>query len=390
VIARDVPALGGRTIELQPAKEAPAIEALDSDAIENDRFRVETNEHGVTRILDRRAKRDLIDFAHFYAGELILEHDYGDPWATRRPDHFRDRLSPFTRRTGAQRIPGGFEIAFEGKHPCNFHDFEVNWLTWTTRVRLLNDLPSIEFLFDVDFDTHNRRLRAAFPTCFHTDLGDYEIPYGTLRRKRYDVRDYGPNGVNGDWPVTQWAAPAASPASVAVINRGECSYRIEGGNVLVSLVRSPTTPWCMYEPEYYRMPLFDGMRDSGVHHFHLTLFPFEGDWRDAGVTEYAWSCNAPLLAAADTRVTGEPPLVLDARGTMISTVKRAEDGDALIVRLYEYAGRGETVRLSVPDGFRNAHSVNLLERQPQGLKTRDGRVTVDMAPFKLATVRFQR
>lgn len=390
VLARNVPAFGGRSLRLEPCDAVPAVEQVAGDMIETDAFRVASNAVGVTSIVDKRTGRELIDYAHYYAGELILEGDYGDPWATRSPNRRRERLNCFGRRTAVRRIPGGAEIVFSGTHPGNFHDFEVNWLAWTQRVILRDGLPYVEFDTEVDWDTHNRRLRIAFPTTTHTDDGDYEIPYGTLRRRRYDVCTYHPNGVNGDWPVTHWAAPASKTGSVAVINRGECSYRVEGGNVLVSLLRSPTTPWCMYEPNFYRMPLFDGMRDSGVHRFGLALYPFDALWSAADVTQQAWSYNAPLVARADATPAGEPRLRLEATGTMISTLKRAEEGDALIVRLYEYAGRGEAVLLDVPPGFSRAAQVNLLERRAESLPVRSGRVRVQVGAFKLVTIRLER
>lgn len=385
----DVPALGGTTIHIDPVHEAPQQETLACDTIENNRFTVTANAHGVTGITDRKSGRELIDYAWYYAGELILEHDYGDPWATRRADHDRERLSPFMQRTAVHQWPGRSEIVFEGKHPCNFHDFEVNWLTWRQRVILHDGLDYVEFRYDVDWDTHNRRLRAAFPTTIRNDTGDYEIPYGTLRRKRYDKRTYCPNGVNGDWPAIRWAAPAGRDGSVAVFNRGEGSYRIEGGNVLVSLLRSPATPWCMYEPEFYRMPLFDGMRDSGRHTFRLAFYPFDGCWQDADVTLAAWSYNTPFIAALDRTQPMSCNVSLKAERTMISSLKRAEDGNALIVRLYEYAGRGETIELTVPGSFKKASLVNLLERQAEPLKIEKNRVRIDVGAFKLATVRLE-
>jgi len=387
LLANDIPAMGATTIELTPADTPIVKDHPEANTIENDRFAVSANDHGVTRIIDKNTNRELIDDACYYAGELILEHDYGDPWATRRNDHERERLSPFTRRTAVRQLPGRSEIVFEGKHPSKLNDFEVNWLKWRQRVILHDGLDYVEFRYDVDWDTHNRRLRVAFPTTIENDTGDYEIPYGALRRKRYDERTYCPNGVNGDWPAIRWAAPTSTDGSVAIFNRGECSYRIEGGNVLVSLLRSPTTPWCMYEPEFYRMPLFDGMRDAGQHTFRLALYPFDGSWQDAGVTKAAWSYNTPLVAAIDRAQAHTCNISLKANGTMISTLKRAENSESLIVRLYEYTGNSETAVLSVPQRFTTASIVNLLERQPKPININNGQLNIDMKPFKLVTLR---
>lgn len=389
-LGRDVPALGSRGIRLSPATRAPAVESLAGESIENDCFRITSDEHGIVSITDKSTGDELIKPEALYAGELILEHDYGDPWATRRADHHRERLSPLTRRSAVRRVAGGCEIILEGQHPGNPTDFEVVWLTWRQRVLLRDGLPYVEFVTEVDWDTYNRRIRIGFPTAARGDHGDYEIPYGTIRRGRYEPT-YEANGVNGDWPAIHWAAPAGNNTRVAIINRGECSYRIEDGTVLVSLLRSPGSPWCLHEPQFYRMPLFDGMRDAGKHEFRLAMFPFKGPWQDSGVTQQAWSYNAPLPAVADcTPAVPSMGLGLSAKGTMISTVKRAEDGDALIVRLYEYAGQGETTALHIPEGFSKAQLVNLLERQPSPLPVNDHSVQIEMKPFKLVTVRVEK
>ncbi|HRR86691.1 MAG TPA: glycosyl hydrolase-related protein, partial [Phycisphaerae bacterium] len=60
------------------------------------------------------------------------------------------------------------------------------------------------------------------------------------------------------------------------------------------------------------------------------------------------------------------------------------------VRLYEYAGRGETADLQIPEGFAKAQAVNLLERQGSPLSVKDRSVQIEMKPFKLVTVRAER
>ena len=46
-------------------------------------------------------------------------------------------------------------------------------------------------------------------------------------------------------------------------------------------------------------------------------------------------------------------------------MKKAEDGDALIVRFYEWAGKGGNVTLALPAGATGATLANLMEK-PEG------------------------
>ena len=231
-------------------------------------------------------------------------------------------------------------IVFEGKHPGNPSDSEVVWLTWRQRVLLRDGLPYVEFITEMDWDTYNRRIRIAFPTKVRGDEGDYEIPYGTVRRGAYEPTYQ----ATGQTAIGRQRSGRPRPAKGCVRRSSTAASAATGSRTArcSSPAASPGSPWCLHEPQFYRMPMFDGMRDAGKHEFRLALLPLRGPWQDSGITQRAWSYNAPLPAVADC-LAAEPSmgLRLSANGTMISTVKKAEDGDALIVRLYEFTGRGK-------------------------------------------------
>jgi hypothetical protein len=107
LLGRDVPALGTKSIRLSSCATRPNAVDVEGDTMESDGFRASANRHGITSIIDERTGDELIDYAHNYAGELILERDYGDPWATRSPDRHRDRLGPFGRRVASAAFRAG-------------------------------------------------------------------------------------------------------------------------------------------------------------------------------------------------------------------------------------------------------------------------------------------
>ena len=71
---------------------------------------------------------------------------------------------------------------------------------------------------------------------------------------------------------------------------------------------------------------------------------------------------------------------------MLDTIKRAEDSDALVLRLYEpHGGRGEAlVRLAAP--VSRAVRANLLEDEGEPLPLRDGAIVVPFRPWQIVTV----
>ena len=104
------------------------------------------------------------------------------------------------------------------------------------------------------------------------------------------------------------------------------------------------------------------------------------------MTAEARCFNAPLLVAAG-HLAHRSWLATDAPGLVVDTVKRAEDGDALVVRLYEaYGGRGTArLRLGVPFAGVAARG-NLLEDRLEPLEVEDGAVVLPYRPFEILTV----
>jgi alpha-mannosidase len=72
---------------------------------------------------------------------------------------------------------------------------------------------------------------------------------------------------------------------------------------------------------------------------------------------------------------------------VIDTVKKAEDSDALIVRLYESHGTRGMVRLSSSLPVRSAAFCSLLEENEQMLDWANGGVDLAVTPFQLVTIK---
>jgi alpha-mannosidase len=72
---------------------------------------------------------------------------------------------------------------------------------------------------------------------------------------------------------------------------------------------------------------------------------------------------------------------------VVEAVKRAENSDDVIVRLYEAAS--QTVSTAIQFGFaiERAAEVNLVERELGNLAIADDRVEVSLRPFEIKTLR---
>jgi alpha-mannosidase len=73
---------------------------------------------------------------------------------------------------------------------------------------------------------------------------------------------------------------------------------------------------------------------------------------------------------------------------VLTAVKKAEDANALIFRVYEWAGKETTAEFHVPPGATGATVTNLME-QPEGepLPVTGDVVKVPIHPYEILTVR---
>ncbi len=104
----------------------------------------------------------------------------------------------------------------------------------------------------------------------------------------------------------------------------------------LSLIKSPIDPY----PE----------ADQGLHEFTYSLYAHEGTWQDAQTMEEALALNVPVLTVPRvSQLSGDAFLAVDQKNVLLDTVKKAEDEEALIVRLYEYHNQNHRLSNALPE-----------------------------------------
>ena len=408
-VATDVPGFGTRAYRVvsdgaATLTEVKPLDALTRDGtprvvIENERFRIEADAEGLRTIHDRTLGEDVARAAGYRPAELILEHDEGSPWATLHPDQSRVGLAPYTRLLRIEQGPAFQRLRYSIVAPREA-GLSGAALKGELTVTLVRGLARVAFHLDAHWDAFNTRLRLAMPVPF-TGRHVYEIPYGILARDAYEPT-FGRAGANGDWPAVNWAGVEGDTASVALINRGTPSYRIEAAGtdpspsdvILLALLRSPVIPTYLHEPEFYTMTAWDGMRDAGDHAFDVALVAYAGTFAESSIVFDAEAYNAGLLAVSGTAHLPAMPWI-EADAVRIASVKRAEADDAVILRLHEFRGRGGEATIHLPFPVAAVTRVNLLERGPasrpggEPLLVEGGAVRLRMRPWEIATLRIE-
>jgi len=241
-------------------------------------------------------------------------------------------------------------------------------------VRLDAGSPRLEVHTEVDWHERHTLLKVCFPLAVRAATATYETAFGTTER---------PTHRSNAWARAQYEVPAHRFADlsehgfgVALLSDAKYGWSCHGSELRLSLLRAPTSP----DPE----------ADQGRHPFAYALLPHAGGWREAGVLAEAHRFNQPLrwgLSGTVPLSPGRSLASVDDPNLVLDTIKRAEDSDDLVLRLYEAHGARGTARLRLGLPFEEALLANGLEEDAEALRVDGDTVEVPYLPHQLLTVK---
>jgi alpha-mannosidase len=228
----------------------------------------------------------------------------------------------------------------------------------------------LDVVTEIDWRDRRTLLRTLTPAAVRARHATFECACGVVQR---------PTHANTSWDAAMFEVPGHRFADlsepgfgVALLNDAKYGHSVRGDVLGLSLVRSPVYP--------------DPLADEGAHAFTYALMPHAGDWHEGGVREEAEDLNQPLLAASARSLAPgvHEPIAISGIAAALSALKPAEDGDGLVLRVYEPAGARGPFAFTLPAGWRNAGPVDLLEEPA----TREA--AHDLMPFEIRSWRLAR
>jgi alpha-mannosidase len=234
----------------------------------------------------------------------------------------------------------------------------------------------VDVVNDIDWHETHVMLKAAFPLAATSNKATYEVPYGTIQR---------PTTRNNSWekaqfevPVLRWADLGDGQHGFSLLNNSKYGYDDKDNVLRISLLRSPIWP--------------DPDADRGHHHFTYALYPHAGDWKQAMTVRHGYEYNYRLTATQVQSHTGSLPadysyVTVKPENVVLTALKKAEDENGLIFRVYEWAGKSGDVEIHLPKGATGATVTNLMEK-PEGtpLKVVGDTVTAPIHPYEILTI----
>lgn len=418
--ADDLPPHGWALFRLEEIGGDSAPEGMlevNPDGLENDYYRIAVNQDGSLTVLDKETGVTYPAVNRFVDGG-----DRGDEYTYCPPE--KDELvseSQPPRRLGvltgklqgrvveAGPVRAALELTLEYRVPAALapdraaRGKETVSIPIVTRVSLARGLKRIDFSTTVENTARDHRLRVHFVAPYRVDGMAVETQYGVVHRDR-------DRAAGEDWPeLPAGAGPAKTFASISdgqsgltVINRGLPEHELlsddNGAAIAVTLIRA--VGWLSREDLHTRPGGHAGpgletpdAQCQGKYTFEYALITHRGNWEEAQVWRAAHGFNQPVEVQPVVAHAGALPacgsfLELSGDGIALAAVKPAEDGDGIIVRIYNTTPRPAAGALTFFRPLAAATAVDLLER-PLGDAPRSGDngIALTLPPWRIASYR---
>lgn len=241
--------------------------------------------------------------------------------------------------------------------------------TITQDIIVYRDSMRIDFATTVDWKEVQYLLKAHFPVDVFYNEATYDIQYGNIRR---------PTHKNTSWDVARfevcahkWADVSEDGYGVSLLNDCKYGHSIDEEGMALTLLKSSKNP----NPE----------ADQEVHTFTYSLLPHEGGWREGGTVDAAYGLNIPVQAVPGHSgvETVEPFAAVESPNIIIEAVKKAQNGDGYVIRLYECFGRRTKSTLELGFVPSAVHACNILEEPAEGVPFNGKQIAFEIAPYEI-------
>lgn len=324
----------------------------------------------ITSLYEKEAEKELIQEGR--CGNVLRTYeDRPMQWDNWDIDVFYQRKPYEADWYSPARVIENGEVRMVVEFECGFLDSTV-----TQQVCLYHQIPRIDFRTKADWKTHHVILKTHFPVDVNTTRASYEIQFGNVERET--TNNYSWDTAKFEACGHKWADLSENSSGISLLNDCKYGYGIKKGDMSLTLIKSGTYP--------------NEDADIGEHEFTYSIYPHAGRWQEAKTVEMAYNLNVPMLAKRTGRQEGcggeyESFLKCSQESCFVEVIKKAEDGNGVIVRMYE--NKNNRVRAQIQTAYPIAHvyECNLLEENEEELTAGKNCFETVFKPYEIKTFR---
>lgn len=376
--ASDIPSIGYKTFYLKKGKSKVRVnKKIVPNGLTNDYYTMNLGNGGINYLYDHILGKEILRTTRFTGGD-ILTMGYNGNGAGEFVQMTAPNMEGYDKlsnHTAHWKVIADGTVFTEFENKTKLEHTEV-----VQKIRVFHQEKKITFFVDLlNWDgTHNREFRFALPLNMNSSKITYEVPLAIAEVGTTEMKD-APKG---------WAWGGTYDKKPETIHPREVLNFIGSENADYGVTMATDVAladWIDPTREAVDYPILQGLllashkschgegnwyHQTGNHHFQFSI----ASHRPSDKTSYQFgvASNHPLKGVLKPEVNKSGKLLetmsfftISEPMVRISTVKKSEDDDNIIVRLVEMEGKDKevTVTLSVP--FTELIKTNLIEEEEQ-------------------------
>lgn len=369
-VAEEIPAMGMKTYYLKAAAQPRATAQGQSGVIENSFYRIELKNNGIRQIFDKALEVNLLDTEKFLCGDVITMRSIGNGAgefdAVQQPDMEGFDKTSIYPSSWILKEEGEVYTTLVARSPIRHAVIEQTLRIYHKTKRIDMDVALLNWE-NVMF----REYRWMLPLAMKQGTVSYEVPFGALTvgqdempgcaGERYMVENklLHPRGI-GNWISASGNGFAVTLSSSVAVADYVDPTTFPTENTILQPILLASRKSCHYLGNDYFQP--------GDHYYHFSFTshaPASSQREEFGV-----SVNEPVLAVFNPRRYQNAFLPetgafvsTDNDRVVISAIKKCEDDNSLIIRLYNKGDKEETVHLTFMKSPKQWIHTNLIEEE---------------------------
>lgn len=357
LLVEKIPALSSKTVKavLQESKSITVTNGVSSEFYE-----IVWNESGqLTSVFDKKGQREVLkgigNVLHVYEDK---PHGY-DAWELDAA--YENKCETIEKLTGisARKTPN---------YTCISFTWEYRKSVIKQEMFLYRHSARIDFKTFVDWQDREKLLKVDFPVNIRATEARYDIQFGNVSR---------PITRNTSWErakfevvAHKWVDLSETGYGVALLNDCKYGHSIKDHVISLTLLKSSNYP--------------DYEADKGEHSFTYALYPHTLEWYESNLIEEAFDLNVhPIVIRGEGDSTAL--FTIENRSVTVDAVKKAEDSNAVILRMHEQHGSRGRVLVKAKFSYEKWCECNLMEHDCSEYSTAE--ISVAMKPYEIKTIK---
>ncbi|MCH5170936.1 MAG: hypothetical protein J1F24_06600 [Oscillospiraceae bacterium] len=366
-----VPALGYKVFDLKHQKSTLQTDVkVSQDVLENEKYIVTLNSQGnIASIFDKELKREILS-SPITIG--IFDYNGSNSWPAwemnfdelnRKPQHTPQIKSAKIVENGPCRVAIKIVKTYGES-------------VFTSIISLSSGGKYVEVQKDIEWRSLRSCCKEIFPFTAENKTAVYDLGLGTIKRGNMNEKLF-------EVPAQKWADITDKSGEFGVSILSECKYgwdKFDDNTLRLTVVHTPR--------KNYKIDSMQSMMDLGLNKYSYAIYSHEGsvgrETQSAArdfimpLTSFVCSKHAGTLGTEFSFGS------LSSKGAILRAMKKAEDGDEIIIRIGESEKKMQkNIEFSLSVPIESARLVYASEEHIADFPATDGKLVFDLEPFEI-------